>query len=168
MKISHMTLGGISAAILLSVTASCSDSNRWNLSGNIKDAPENTTLIVEASQNGRWYPLDTILTDAKGDFKLDREAAAHPGIYRLRMDGKVIYFPIDSIDAVTVNTTMTGFGTDFHLAGTPEAEMMEAVDKRLMDAASKSSAQAVVGDSLLKRELGRKLLANPTISSTSR
>lgn len=162
MKISHTLCGTISAAILLSVTASCSKSNQWNLSGNVKDAPENTTLIVEASQNGRWYPLDTIKTDANGDFKVDREAAAHPSIYRLRMADKVIYFPIDSIDAIAINTTMTAFDTDFHLSGTPEAEMMEAVDKRLMDAASKRSAQDVVSDSLLKRELGRKLLANPS------
>lgn len=162
MKISHTLCGTISAAILLSVTASCSKSNQWNLSGNVKDAPENTTLIVEASQNGRWYPLDTIKTDANGDFKVDREAAAHPGIYRLRMADKVIYFPIDSIDAIAINTTMAAFDTDFHLSGTPEAEMMEAVDKRLMDAASKRSAQDVVSDSLLKRELGRKLLANPS------
>ncbi|MBP3890338.1 MAG: DUF4369 domain-containing protein, partial [Muribaculaceae bacterium] len=147
MKISHTLCGTISAAILLSVTVSCSKSNQWNLSGNVKDAPENTTLIVEASQNGRWYPLDTIKTDANGDFKVDREAAAHPGIYRLRMADKVIYFPIDSIDAIAINTTMAAFDTDFHLSGTPEAEMMEAVDKRLMDAASKRSAQDVVSDS---------------------
>lgn len=161
MKTAHAYLCGLSTAILLSA-AGCSSSDQWNLSGNIKDAPENTTLIVEASQNGRWYPLDTITTDKNGDFKLDRKAAAHPGIYRLRMNDKVIYFPIDSIDAVTISTTMTGYDTDFHLSGTSEAEMMEAVDKRLMDAAAKRSAREVVGDSLLKRELGRKLLANPS------
>ena len=162
MKIPHLITCGISAAILLLSAAGCSDSNRWNLTGNVKDAPENTALIVEASQNGRWYPLDTVKTDAKGDFKLSHEAAAHPGIYRLRMDDKIIYFPIDSIDAVSINTTMTGFDTDFHLSGTADAEMMAAVDKRLMEAASKRPSSEVVRDSLLKRELGRKLLANPS------
>lgn len=161
MKSSLLTLGGLSVALMLSMAA-CSGSNQWKLSGNVKDAPENTSLIVEASQNGRWYPLDTLLTDDNGDFSLNREAAAHPGIYRLRMSDKVIYFPIDSIDAVTITTSMDRFDTDFHLSGTPAAEMMEAVDKRLMEAASQRPAREVVSDSLLKRELGRKLLANPS------
>jgi len=148
----------LAVGLLLS---SCGKSNEWTVDGRIEGA-DGQTMIIEASNNGTWYPLDSVKLDATGNFAYSHPAAGYPDIYRLRLGDKTLYFPIDSIETVTVITKANAFDTEYTLAGSPEAEKLMKVDKRLMAVISKGGVSAIASDSLLKRELGDVLLGNPS------
>nr|MBD5377650.1 AhpC/TSA family protein [Bacteroides sp.] len=141
--------------------ASCGGSAEWTVDGRIEGA-EGHTMIVEANNNGMWYPLDSVKLDAGGNFKVKHAAMGYPDIYRLRLDDKTLYFPIDSIETVTVVTTASAFDTDYTLSGSKAAERLMAVDRKVAGMLAGKPAMSVVNDSLLKRELGGLLLEDPS------
>lgn len=149
----------IASALLL--LAGCSGSNQWKVSGNIEGAADKD-IILEASTNGRWYPVDTVRTDSKGNFSTSQKAAGYPDIYRLTLDGKSIYFPIDSIESVTVTANADNFELGYTVAGSPEAEAMMAANERINRAIAENGADMAVTDSLLKRELSQIIVGNPS------
>ena len=149
------------ACMFLLVSSCGSKSNQWTIDGRI-DGADGETMLIEASDNGRWYPLDSITLDKSGSFSYSHEASGYPDIYRLRLGEKTLYFPIDSIEKVTVVTNASAFDSEYTLAGSPAAEMLMQVDRRVMDVVSKYGVNAIATDSLLKRELGGMLLGDPS------
>lgn len=153
------TIKCLCSAALLAL-AGCSGSNEWNVSGQIEGA-DGQTMVLEASSNGRWFPIDSVKLAGTGDFKFSHEAAGYPDIYRLRLGDKSLYFPIDSIESVTVISKASAFDTDYTLTGSESAEMLMHVDKRVREAIAKNGLNGLQGDTLLKRELGGMMLGDP-------
>lgn len=139
---------------------SCNSEKKWNLEGNVENAPK-TMLIVQASDNGRWYTLDTVMTDDKGAFKFEHAAAGYPDIYRLNLGDKSIYFPIDSTETVSVTADADNFDTGYTISGSTAADMLMAVDSRIRETAKQKGYTAAASDSLLKRELGGMIIGDP-------
>ncbi len=161
MKITHNLFTGICSAIIgMAAVSACSGSNEWKVDGNIEGA-DGQTMLLEASSNGRWYSIDSVKLKGSGQFAMSHPAAGYPDIYRLRLGDKTLYFPIDSIETVTVVTKADAFDREYTLAGSPAAEMLMNVDRRLMDVASRNGIGSIATDSLLKRELGGMLLGDP-------
>ncbi len=158
MKFLHNYIVCAATAALL---FSCHGRNEWHVDGRI-DGADGQTLYVEASDNGRWYTLDSLQLDASGDFTFASPAAGYPDIYRLRLGDKSLYFPIDSIETVTVVSKAGAFDYDYTLAGTPAAEQLMAVDMKVRNAFQKEGAEGMARDSLLKRELSNMLLGDPS------
>lgn len=157
MKFRHCIISLMGGLTLLS----CSHSNEWSIDGRIEGA-DGQTMMIEASDNGRWYALDSIKLDASGQFSYSHEAAGYPDIYRLRLGDKTLYFPIDSIEKVTVVTKANAFDTEYTLAGSDAAELLMEVDRRVMAVVNRSGVSAIATDSMLKRDLGGMLLGNPS------
>ncbi len=149
---------GCVAAISLN---SCSDNNKWTVKGSVNGA-EGNTLTLEASSNGRWYPMDSVKLSDSGKFSFSNPAAGYPDIYRLRLNGKTIYFPIDSIETISITSTADAFDSDNNMTGSKSAEMLMYVDRKIADVAKSKGVQNVSSDSLLKRELSGMLLGNPS------
>ncbi len=148
------------AAAALAALAACGGKGEWTVTGQI-DGAEGQTMILEASTNGRWYPLDSVTLPSTGKFKISHAAIGYPDIYRLRLADKTLYFPIDSIETVSVMAKADGFDRDYTLSGTPTAEMLMNVDRRVMTAAAQHGAASLANDTTLKRELGRMMLGDP-------
>lgn len=144
-------------ATAVTITA-CSDSNSWTVKGNISGANDKT-ILVQASDNGRWYTLDSIKTGKSGKFNYSHKAAGFPDIYRISLDGRSIYFPIDSIETVTISADTAAFDTGYTLSGSQLAENMMNIDRRIMTAVA--AGTQVASDEQLKRELTQQLLADP-------
>lgn len=144
-------------ATAVTITA-CSDSNSWTVKGDISGANDKT-ILVQASDNGRWYTLDSIKTGKSGKFNYSHKAAGFPDIYRLSLDGRSIYFPIDSIETVTISADTAAFDTGYTLSGSQLAENMMNIDRRIMTAVA--AGTQVASDEQLKRELTQQLLADP-------
>ncbi|MBD5346762.1 MAG: AhpC/TSA family protein [Bacteroides sp.] len=158
-----MTTNPIKLLLATAATAllvSCGHGDSWTVDGTIEGA-DNQPLILEASTNGRWYALDTVVLKGSGNFKFTQKAAGYPDIYRLRLADRTLYFPIDSIETVTVRTNAEAFDSDYTLAGTSAAESLMAIDRKLLDAANRLGS-AAVSDSLLKRDLANELLVDPS------
>lgn len=142
-------------------TASCAHRNQWTVDGSIEGA-DGQTMVLEASNSGRWYALDSVKLGPSGTFSMSQDPMGYPDIYRLRLGDKSLYFPIDSIEQVTVVSRADAFDSDYTLAGTPAAEMLMKIDHKLMESAQKLGLNHVTTDSLLKRELGSQLLGDPS------
>lgn len=147
----------ITAAILGTLTT-CNSEKKWEIKGHINNSSD-SKMLVQASENGYWYTLDTINIKADGSFEYKHAPAGYPDIYRLTLDGKSIYFPIDSIETVIVESDAKTFDSDYKLSGSSDAEMLMAVDNLIKSNAATGNAKS---DSLLKRELGGMIISDPS------
>ncbi len=147
-------------AVAILTLASCSHSNEWKVEGTIAGADQKE-VILEASANGRWYPIDTLNLSSSGKFSGRHLAAGYPDIYRLRLPNSTgaIYFPIDSVETITVEANADNLESSYTIAGTEQAELFMNVENRLRQAGIRTGAAA---DSLLKRDLGQLVLADPS------
>lgn len=151
----------IACTTIIALTTACNTTPQWEISGNISGI-DNSPMIVEASDNGYWYVLDTIASESNGNFSYSHNASGYPDIYRLTLNDKHIYFPIDSVESVTIKSTATDFDTEYTLAGTVEAETLMAFDRLVRQVIKEKGVDAISSDSLLKRELGKMLITNPS------
>lgn len=142
--------------------ASCSDNaNKWTVEGTVADA-DGQTMILEANDNGRWYALDSVTLDKSGRFSISHAPAGYPDIYRLRLGNKTLYFPIDSIENLTVVSRAGAFDTEYELEGSESARQLMEVDRRLIQHITKGGALNLANDTTLKRDLGRVILGDRT------
>lgn len=148
------------AAIAL-VVCSCGNKNEFRVKGNVEGAGDKT-LVLESAVNGRWFVIDSVKISADGDFKLSRVAPQHPEIYRLTLDGKSVYFPIDSIDCIELKSKASNYGVDYTLSGSDNAVIMMNVDKKARTLDGATVKETVVKTESFKRELAEQILANPS------
>lgn len=120
------------AAIAFSVIATACGSDDFKIKGEIYGADNQPVVLAKSDFHGRWVAIDSTRTSGNGSFSISRPAPAAPEIFRLEMDGKFIYVPIDSTETVTVTSSVEKFGTDFSLSGSQKAECLERFDKELM------------------------------------
>lgn len=106
--------------------------NKFHVKGNVAGAADTTRLVLEFTNDGFWYVLDTLSTTAGGDFSFEAEAPQFPNIYRLRHGADAIYFPIDSIDHLVINTRLSDFATAYTVQGSDHAVQVMNIDKRAM------------------------------------
>ncbi len=108
----------ISIVAFLAVPAlftSCSpQSDGWSLRGNINGLDSGRSLAIEApSATGGWYVVDSVHPSSDGTFSYTSAAPApYPEIMRLTLPGSGnIYFPVDSVDCVTIEAEANSFAT---------------------------------------------------------
>lgn len=155
------TIGKLFIISSLVLTVSCGNSNQWHLEGRIDGLGEKDLVVLEGNNQGYWYPMDTIEVRGNGSFSYSREAQGYPDIYRLRIGEKSLYFPIDSIETISLSAQAPDIDVNHSLSGTPQAENLERVDSLLRAEVSSAGAQAVTANASLKRELGKMILADP-------
>lgn len=154
MKIAHSLLAGI--AVVAAV--SCTHDNNWSVSGTITGA-EGKLLTLDRSYNGMWTVIDSVRLDGTGDYKFIQSPAGYPDIYRVSLDGVSAYFPIDSIDNITLDADAASMATNYKLSGSLDAEMLQAINKTINDKVAVLGREAV-SDTLLKRELSGMVLGD--------
>lgn len=147
----------ICITIVASLLVSCSG-NKFTVDGRIDGAGDTTKLVIEESGNGSWFILDTITTTGNGQFRYDREAPQFPGIYRIRLNSQAIYFPIDSLEHISINTSLKAFDTDFSVSGSEHAEQVMKIDKDAIKYARGASGEKMAQ---WKRSLANMVVADP-------
>lgn len=152
-KITDIIIASAAAAMLLT---SCGDGNKWTVKGNMAHS-EGNDYLVEAYDNGRWYLLDTLKVKSSGDYSYSHEAMGYPDVYRIRCGEASIYFPIDSIETISIFSRGDAFGADYTIGGTPQADAMMSVDS-IINAAGADA----VGNVAIMRELANIILQDPS------
>lgn len=152
------------AAAIAIAAAACSRGPQWSLEGTLEGADGDGEAIVleAANSDGFWYTVDSITTDSKGRFSTSQPAPAVPDIFRLNYSGRYIYFPVDSVDRLTITAKAGDFDRDFTLTGTPDADMVSHVDHRINDFLKSHRTEDLDTAVTLKRELGGMVLQNPS------
>ena len=148
-------------AVFAALMSGCSKNNSWTVEGRI-DGADGKVMVVEGCHNGQWYPIDSVKLDATGGFKVSHEAQGYPDIFRLRLGDKILYFPIDSIETVTVMAKADAFDSEYTLSGSPSAEQLMEIDRKVRTVMNEKGVEGASRDTMLKRYLGGMLLGNPS------
>ena len=129
------------AGIALLMTA-CDNNPKFKVEGEVYGGEGKTLILAKPDFAGRWTVLDSVRVGKNGDFSLKYEAPASPEIYRLTLGENSIYFPVDSVETVRIETSADKYGSDFKLSGTPQAERLDAFEKEVMKYAASSQKDA--------------------------
>lgn len=142
------------AALLCAITllASCSSGDKWHVKATI-DGAEGKTALLEVSDNGRWIILDSAKIDESGKCSFGVRRSEFPDIYRLTVDSRSVYFPIDSTETVTIDAKLADMHTHSTIAGSESADKINKINASLAEALSIEAPVGVVNDSILKRHL---------------
>ena len=69
-------------------------------------------MAVEGFNAGRWYVIDSVEIGRGGSFRYEAAAPASIAeVLRLNLDGRAVYFPVDSLDRLTLTTDNGTFYT---------------------------------------------------------
>lgn len=152
-----------SAAIALALASpSCSKQPQWSLDATLDNAPEGSVVVLEASNpGGFWYPVDSLTVSSDGSFTTSQAAAQFPDIFRLNYNGNYIYFPIDSIENLTLKTDASNFAGAYELTGSENAELISHVENRINQFLSNHTVTDLDTAKTLKRELSGMIMGNP-------
>lgn len=118
------------AVALLTLVCSCSEGDKFKVSGIVEGGGDTTVLYLETSYNGLWHLVDSVVTD-DGKFSFKEDAIEYPNVYRLVYGVDAIYFPIDSIDQLEIKTDIKHFAENYTVSGSKNAETMMKFDKEL-------------------------------------
>ena len=155
-------LASAAAAVSMAIF-SCSKQPQWSLDANIKDAPEGSTIVLEAANPaGYWYALDTLTVGSDGSFSTSQPAAQYPDIFRLNFNGKYIYFPIDSIEKLTLTADTANFARSYQLDGSENAKLITHVEDRINSFLAHHNVADLDTARSLKRELSGMIMGDPS------
>lgn len=150
----------ILSALIIILMLACTRQKGWLVEGTVEGA-EGSKIALEGFNNGRWYVIDSLQVSDNGRFSYEADApAAYPDIMRLSLDGRSIYFPVDSLDRITVTASADAFSSDYTLSGTPLAERIREIDAMIAARAAEIGDASVASDSLLKRRLSEIIVAD--------
>lgn len=119
------------AACFVMTLASCGG-DKFKVSGEVADGAGKTLLLEKTGYNGNWVTIDSTRIKDNGSFSISAESPASSEIYRLALGDRYVYFPIDSVESLTVKTSLADFGYKFSVEGTPQAEKMAEFDRSVL------------------------------------
>lgn len=154
----------IAALGAMAVLAGCHKAPAgWTVEGSI-DGADGARLALEAFNSGGWYVIDSIPTGSDGAFSYAAEApAAYPEIMRLTLDGNSVYFPVDSVDHITICGTAAAFDRA-QVSGSHAAAAIQSLDSIINSTVENRGMDAVLTTEV-KRELVARALADTTAMS---
>ena len=145
------------------LAASCSgDSSKWHINGTVNGMQEGEKLVLEGNNQGYWYVIDSITPAKDGKIKYAGEIHGYPDIFRLRLGNSTIYFPIDSIETVTIEASAPDIASTHTLGGSPQAENLARVDSLINAVAAVKGPRGAAADEALKKKLGQMVVADPS------
>ena len=129
---------GLLALVFVGLSA-CEEGPKFKVQGEVTGAADKT-LYLEASSLGGIVVLDSAKLGGNGSFSFAEARPESPEFYRLRMDGKVINFAVDSTETVVVKSDAAKFDTGYVIEGSEnnqkikelvmlQAELQQKVDK---------------------------------------
>lgn len=143
-----LKFGKIRAAIAVTACAaslifiSC-DNNKFKVDGDIYGADGEYLRLEKSDFNGQWIALDSAKIDKSGSFSISSEAPVSPEIYRLSLGDRFIYFPIDSVENLHIESSVKDYGVKYTLSGSEQAERMAAFEKELISLSNPDAAALV-------------------------
>lgn len=157
MKITKLSLIALAA---IALATACSKSDGWSVEGTLSDGA-GKKIALQGFNNNNWYTIDSLSVADNGKFSYrSATPAPYPEVLRLSLDGRSIYFPVDSVSAIDITASAGDFGRGYKISGTPSAARFMTVDSLIAATAAAKGESAAQTDSLLKRNLTEIVLAD--------
>lgn len=119
------------AVLLLAGLSSCGNPS-FKIEGEIEGADGGSVVLQKSDWSGYWIDMDSTRLSGSGHFSMKSPAPDAPQIYRLVYDGRYVYFPVDSVEKITLSAKATDFDRQFTLAGSEQAELLERLEKAII------------------------------------
>ena len=103
-------------ALVLVGLEACENGPKFKVQGEVSGATDKT-LYFEASGLEGIVVLDSVELGSDGSFDFAQACPESPDFYRLRLDGKVINFSVDSTETVSVKAIADKFDTEYVIGG---------------------------------------------------
>lgn len=116
------------------VSLSACSKPEFKVKGEIYGGEDKTLILEKSGFQGQWVPIDSTHINKNGGFSFSFPSPQSPEIYRLVLNDRYIYFPVDSIETITITSSFDKFGNDFSLSGSSNAIKMENFEKDLQKA----------------------------------
>lgn len=142
----------------LTMLCACTGGNTFKVSGNVEGASDTTNLYLEVANNGGWFIVDSATTSGSGSYSFAEEAPEYPNIYRLRCADKAVYFTIDSIESITIDSKLKTFDVDFNIDGTDHAKQINKIEKDAIIYAKEGTPASKI--EAWKKQLAKQILAD--------
>lgn len=114
-------------------------SDSFRVEGNVEEGAGKTIVLEKPDLNGYWMPLDSAKISNSDKFSFKSPRPAGPEIYRLRLDNRYVYFPVDSTENISVSTNINSFGHLYTLSGSADAESMSRFENEFAHYASREA-----------------------------
>ncbi len=150
------------AAMTATMLAACGTKPGFEVEGTVTGA-EGKTLYLEASTLNGIEPLDSVTLKSDGVYAFRHERPASPEFYRLRLDGQVINFAIDSTETVRIDAPGEGFATAYTVEGSEnsakikEMTLMQVHMQQEADRLAKAMSNHTIGVNLYQDSLTNML-----------
>lgn len=130
MKLSYLIYSlPLGAAALF---ASCSGDPQFSINGTIENASDKTLILERPDHAGVWIALDSVHLKDNGKFNFKSLAPSDPQIYRLAIGDQYIYFPVDSIEHLSLKADAATFASSFEIEGSDNAKALARFEKELL------------------------------------
>ena len=103
-------------ALVLVGLEACDNGSKFKVQGEVSGAADKT-LYFEASGLEGIVVLDSVELGSDGCFDFAQARPESPDFYRLRLEGKVINFSVDSTETVSVKAAADKFDTAYEIGG---------------------------------------------------
>lgn len=115
------------ALALLMVAAGCGE-KKFKVEGTLEGVSDTKIALEKSDGAGSWLLIDSLEVGSSGKFSASEAAPGAPDIYRLAYQDKYIYFPVDSIETITITSRGKEFGRNHTLTGSAGAAAMSRFD----------------------------------------
>lgn len=102
--------------LLVMGLVACDNTPKFKVQGEVSGA-QDKMLYLDLSGVTGINVLDSVELERDGAFRFEVNCPDAPEFYRLRMDGKVINFAVDSTETVTIRSAAEKFDTDYVVEG---------------------------------------------------
>ncbi len=113
----------------VSALASCGSDDKFKVEGKIDGGDGESVVLEKPGFHGEWNAIDSTHLGKDGSFSIRAASPAAPEIYRLRIDRRYVYFPIDSTETVSVSSRIGEFGHKYDLKGSGNAEALARFER---------------------------------------
>lgn len=132
----------LSISIFLFFAIACSESTP-SVKGTIEDADNELITLEKSDYIGNWVIIDSVRTKSNGNYSLDIPRQPAPMVFRLGLNGKYVYFPVDSTETITLNSRLKNFDTHFTLDGSDDARNLMSFEKELIALPADADAETL-------------------------
>ncbi|MCM1319573.1 MAG: DUF4369 domain-containing protein [Muribaculaceae bacterium] len=106
----------------------CNKERIFEVNGKLTGNPPERVALERLGDNGEWIAIDSVAPDKDGSFKFKSDAPDFPELYRIAVNGKYVYLPVDSTEVFTLNANVADISRGFKLTGSPQADAMTAFE----------------------------------------
>lgn len=131
MKRDFTMIKTMAGSVLILAVASCGNDATFRFDGEIAGGGDKCITVEKSDYTGGWITVDSTRTDDSGAFSMKIASPAAPEIYRASVDGKYVYFPVDSTENITLTADLAKLPAVYKLQGSEQAEAMAAFDTEL-------------------------------------